>query len=127
MPAIKSALSADTRARLHKGQNGKCNYCRDEIGIFPGEKGDPVLEHHTPRCAGGHRGTLVLSCRWCDKVKGMMHGREFTKLIRAHMVDGRLSMKSRILVGGLAKKRNCELQAQYADSLRAPWLGADNP
>lgn len=101
------------REALHKSQGGLCHYCRDPIGTYVGDAGDPVLEHHTPRSKGGKRAHIVLACTPCDKRKGMMDGSEFSTLIATFRTSGPLTMGARIEIAKIAKARNLELQAQH--------------
>lgn len=108
-----SAKNKRQREALHKSQFGLCHYCRDPIGTYVGDKGDPVLEHHTPRSKGGRRAHIVLACGSCDKQKGMMNGREFSDLIAMYCTAWPISMGARMEVAAAAKARNAELQAEH--------------
>jgi hypothetical protein len=106
-----SAKSNRKRAKLHVEQQGRCFYCRFEIGVFVDDPGNPVLEHYIPHSLGGTR--VVLACQSCDKVKGMIQGPEFEAIIAGVVAGGEFTAKARQEIGRLCKIRNRDIQTKH--------------
>lgn len=99
------------RRQLHVVQQGRCYYCPESIGIYVRDKGEPVLEHYIPQSAGGRR--VVLACKSCDKIKGMIHGPEFEAIIKDAVGAGVFNMAARQKIAAICKARNNILQKKH--------------
>jgi hypothetical protein len=108
---------SDQRKRLHAEQSGLCFYCDAPIGWDPDSPGHPVLEHHRPKCRGGTHESVVLSCGWCDKTKGLIDGYHFKALVQSAMSSGLPEADARALVAQESAARNLELKSEHIDRL----------
>lgn len=89
---------AAVRRKLWREQKGKCYYCPNTFNPAI-EAEQPILEHFIPRHMRkpGKKHILVLSCKWCDKTKGMLTGFEYMEIVnRCKRLNHEMLMRQKI-------------------------------
>lgn len=106
------AANEAARQRLMAKQSGRCLYCERPLNQNVKEL-RPILEHYRPRSRGGKRTDLVLACATCDRMKGMMHGDDFSALVLHETVEcGRTFSQARAKISAAARAENYRLQEE---------------